>query len=144
MKKYSLYIIAIPLAIMSITLFVWLSLKNNKQQDSSESTVTADSLIGLVERHGVLRRASTSGDMRFDYYDIEKERVLDGLEGHPWFFATVADLEDDKSVDDYFDYVQKNKESVFKITGVKEKDDCGYTEGMCYENITIDEIEVVR
>ena len=130
----------IPLAIVSLFLVLWLN-SGNKEKERALSEASHDS----TERYGVLQRASTSGDMRFDYYDRENGKVLENWNGHPWFFATVADLKDDKNIDDYFDYVQKNKESVFKITGIKEKDDCDYYgDGSCLEDITVEKIETYK
>jgi len=93
-----------------------------------------------VERYGVLRRFSTSGEARFNYYDIKEGKVLESWEGHPWFFALVSE---DKT-DSYVRYIQENKDSVFKITGKREKEDCDYYgNGICLEDISIKRIEVV-
>jgi len=95
----------------------------------------------FLERYGVLRRSSTSGDMRFDYYDIQQKKVLDNFEGHPWFFAS----KDESMTDEYFKYLQENKDAVFRIVGKKEKDDCDYYgNGICLEDIVVEEIGVYK
>ncbi len=115
--------------ILSVVVIAWLS---------TRGVFTPET---LVERYGVLRKSSTSGDMRFDYYDIQQEKVLDNFEGHPWFFAS----KDMSMTDEYFKYLQENKDAVFKITGKKEEDDCDYYgDGRCLENITVDEIEIYK
>jgi len=38
-----------------------------------------------VERYGIVFRNSTSGDMRFYYYDMAKGIILDKFQGYPWF-----------------------------------------------------------
>lgn len=126
MKKYSLFIIIIPLILL--VSFGFLYLKNNE-----------------VERYGVVFRNSTSGNMRFSYYDIQQNKILDSWDSHPWFFAAIKDLENYKSVDDVYNYVKNNENSIFKITGTKEKDDCEYYDnGTCLENITIKEIKSIE
>lgn len=126
MKKYYFYLFC-SLALMVIfllALFFWMNRP--------------------VERYGVLSRSSTSGDMRFSYYDTEKKKVLDSWHGYPWFFATIKDLKNEKAVGNYYEYVQDNQNSVFRITGKKERDDCEYyNTGVCLENIVISDIEVV-
>lgn len=94
-----------------------------------------------VERYGVLERFSTSGDMRFKYYDMEKGRILENRKDYPWFFATVADIKDGNKVDDYVKYISDHKEYIFKITGSRGKDDCSYLgNGVCLESIKVKNI----
>ena len=93
-----------------------------------------------VERYGTLLRSSTSGDVRFNYYDIEQQKSLENLDGRPWFFALASENE----TDDYLKYIQEHEGSVFKITGKKEADDCDYFgNGTCLENISVEGIESV-
>ena len=106
MKKYSLYIIAIPLAIL---IFIGFLLWQNKSKN--------------VERYGVVFKNSTSGEMRFNYYDMGQKKVLDNWEGHPWFFALAKDAKDYNKIDYFFNKVKDNSGSVFKIIGTKRKDD---------------------
>ncbi|MBU4257272.1 hypothetical protein KJ586_00755 [Patescibacteria group bacterium] len=99
---------------------------------------------GRVVRYGIVKTFSTSGDMRFYYYDIEKGIALDNWQGYPWFFATPENLNDGEKIDDLYNYVENNQNSVFKIIGTKEKDDCDYYDARtCLENITIKEIKKV-
>lgn len=100
---------------------------------------------GQVVRYGKVITFSTSGDVRFNYYDIKKSVVLDSWQGYLWFFASPEDLNDGKKIDYLNNYIKNNQNSIFKITGIKEKDDCGYYgAGACLENITIKEIEKVN
>lgn len=97
-----------------------------------------------VVRYGTVKTFSTSGDMRFYYYDIEKDIALDNWQGYPWFFAAPEDLNDVEKINDIYNYVENNQNSVFKIIGTKEKDDCDYYNAKtCLENITIKEIKKV-
>ena len=131
MKKYSLYIIAIPLVIL---IFIGFLLWQNRSKN--------------VERYGVVFKNSTSGEMRFDYYDMGQKKVLDNWEGHPWFFALAKDAKDYNKIDYFFNKVKDNGGSVFKIIGTKEKDDCDYyadgvNDGACMEVIIVNQIEVL-
>lgn len=93
-----------------------------------------------VERYGMLLRSSTSGDVRFSYYDIGQKKSLESWEGRPWFFA----LANEEETEDYLKYIQEREGSVFKITGKKEADDCDYFgNGTCLESIAVEKIEVV-
>lgn len=93
-----------------------------------------------VERYGTLLRSSTSGDVRFSYYDIDQKKSLESWDGKPWFFALASEDETDK----YLDYIQEHQGSVFKITGKKEVDDCDYfSDGTCLENISVEKIESI-
>jgi hypothetical protein len=93
-----------------------------------------------VERYGTLLRSSTSGDVRFSYYDINEKKSLESWENRPWFFALASEDE----TDNYLNYIQEHQGSVFKITGKKEVDDCDYFgNGICLENISVEKIESV-
>ncbi len=93
-----------------------------------------------VERYGTLLRSSTSGDVRFSYYDIDQKKSLESWDGKPWFFALVSEDE----TDNYLNYIQEHQGSVFKIVGKKESDDCEYfSDGTCLENISVERIESV-
>lgn len=130
MKKYSLYI-SIFLLVAIAASILWVNIHNTGKSS-------------YVERYGVLSRVSTSGDVRFSYYDIEQGRVLDEFEGHPWFFAMIEKMDDEKRIDDYVKYVRENESGVFKITGEKEPDDCEYYgDSKCLENIRVIDIQVI-
>lgn len=117
--------------------------KINEESSSSAIQIKEASLT-QVERYGVVRQVSTSGDVRFDYYDLEKGIILDSFQQYPWFFATVDDINDNKKVDDYVNYVQSHPNYIFKITGEKDIDDCDYYgNGICLENIIVDKIVAV-
>jgi hypothetical protein len=97
-----------------------------------------------VERYGVVRGYSSSGDARFNYYDIERKEVLDSQGGYQWFWALPENMMEEKSIDDYYNYIRDNSDAVFKIKGSKWEDDCGYyADGSCLEQILVEKIEVV-
>lgn len=106
-----------------------------------KKTKTDDS-IEQVELYGKVKRISSSGDTRFYYYDIEKKEIVNN-NGNDWFFATPTDI-GGESIDNFFNYIKEDQESVFKITGFKEKEDCGYMDGFCFENIVINKIERIN
>ena len=141
MKKKPLYI-----AILGIfTLVVILCVFSYEHGLVSEVMVVPSKESNFVERYGVIQTSSTSGELRLSYYDMERGETLDSWQVHPWFFATPENIEDSESVIGLYDYVQSNKDSVFKIVGKKDADDCGYYgNGVCLESIIVDQIEAVR
>ncbi len=97
-----------------------------------------------VERYGVLRTNSTSGEIRLSYYDMKEKKILESWQGYPWFFAAPESVEHDKKLEDFNNYVDSHKDAVFKIEGTKDEDDCGYYgNGTCLESITVKQIEAV-
>jgi hypothetical protein len=97
-----------------------------------------------VERYGVVRGYSSSGDARFNYYDIERKEVLDSQGGYRWFWALPENMMEEKSIDEYYNYIRDNSDAVFKIKGSKWEDDCDYySDGSCLEQILVEEIKVV-
>ena len=113
--------------------------KSEKESDTSVFVTDKE-----IERYGIIITNSTSGSLRLRYYDQDKKKTLDNFEGHPSFWASVQDSRDSEEASKLFDYVEKNKESVFKIEGTKDSDDCDfYGNGVCLENVTIKKIEAV-
>ncbi len=91
-----------------------------------------------VIRYGVIKFSSTSGDIRLNYYDIKQGKVLESFQEHPWFWAGIDDIDHDQCMEEFAQFVESNRNSIFKIEGKKEGDDCVYyTNGPCLENITI-------
>ena len=90
-----------------------------------------------------IKRWSTSGDIRFYWYDTELKQIKDIDNQYAWFFGSPTYVFD--SPGNWVSFFENNKNSVFKITGTKGKDDCDYY-GLdhCIENINIDSIEIVR
>lgn len=89
-----------------------------------------------VIRYGDPFISSSSGDMRFIYFDMENKVLLKEWNGYPWFWGAGEEKD--------INYVENHKNYVFKITGEKEADDCGYYDnGICLENITVKNIEAV-
>jgi hypothetical protein len=91
--------------------------------------------------YGVLRHFSNAGAMTFDYYDIENGSVLN-KEDKPWFWAQ-PNINNREKTDNFIGLIENNEDSVFKIMGRKMKDNCGFEEGFCFEDIEIDEISIV-
>ena len=87
-----------------------------------------------VVRYGTIKNFSSSGSMKFYYYDIENGKILED-KNKSWFWGTLND--------DLVKYVSDNQGAFFKITGKKERDDCGYIEGICLEDIEISAIEAI-
>jgi len=83
--------------------------------------------------YGTVRHFSGSGSIKFYYYDAKNEKVLNN-ESKPWFWGSLND--------DLIEYIGNNPNAVFKIVGKKLKDDCGYIENVCLEDIAINEISV--
>lgn len=90
-----------------------------------------------VERYGVVERLSTSGDIRFKYYDIKNGRFLEDRKNYPWFFVTF----EDNKVDENAKYISEHEGYIFRIMGNREKDNCSYFgNGVCLENIKVKDI----
>lgn len=83
--------------------------------------------------YGTVRQFSSSGSMKFYYYDIENKKILED-KNKPWFWGFMDD--------DLLKYVGNNHNAVFKIIGKKLQDDCDYIDNVCLEDISINEISV--
>lgn len=97
-----------------------------------------------VTYYAELARFSTSGDMRFYWYDIAKKQRINPNDEYSWFFALPTKVPaDEKATNDWVKYIEDNKTAVFKITGTREADDCGYYgPDHCIQSVNIDKIEV--
>lgn len=132
--KSKLFYATVPVFLIGAAYFCWQSLESVPAEDKAD----------LVERYGVIQTSSTSGEFRLSYYDMEQGRVLDSWESHPWFFATPEDINDQESTQEQYEYVQSNQESILKVVGKKDADDCGYYgNGVCVESIIVERIEAV-
>ena len=92
--------------------------------------------IELVEIYAKLKQFSTAGNMKFYYYDTAKDEVIKNSDGNVWFWAGVST--DEESTDNFVNYIEEDRDSVFKIVGARASDDCGYLEGFCFEDINIE------
>lgn len=135
MIKKLKFVIVIAAVVLLFFLGYWLETINRQEKIS-------DSGMENVVLYGTLRHFSGSGSMKFYYVDLEKNQFIKSEE-HPWFWANIGGDSKDE-FQERLNYISANGEAVFKITGKKNDEDCGYTEGVCYEDITVDEIEVVR
>lgn len=109
-----------------------------------ENTKTVD-LINKITYYAKVKQISTSGDVRFYWYDTESKQIKDSGNQYAWFFALPKNVPDDSvATDKWIKFIKDNQNSVFKITGVKETDDCDYYGSEhCIENIDVKTIEVV-
>lgn len=129
-------IVVVIVTILSLGYYfgVFLPKKEAQTPEQNKQEQIMENKKSDIVLYGEIRNFSTSGDIKFDYYDIEQGKALYD-ENKPWFWGYLHDNQ--------IDYVSKNPYSVFKITGKKEEDDCGYTEGICLEDISVNEIAVV-
>lgn len=97
-----------------------------------------------VTYYAELARFSTSGDMRFYWYDIAKKQRVKPDDEYSWFFALPTKVPaNENATDDWVKYIEDNKTAVFKITGTREPDDCDYYgPDHCIQSVNIDKIEV--
>lgn len=115
--------------------------RENNQYNTSPSPDWPN-IYDDVEIYATLKQFSSSGGMKFDYYDMDKKEIANNAEGNSWFWGGVYD--DKELMDNFVKYVEENRTSVFKITGVRGDDDCGYLDGYCFEDIKIKQIERVN
>lgn len=92
-----------------------------------------------------LKRFSTSGDMRFYWYDVAKKQRINPDDEYSWFFALPTKVPyDEKATEDWVKFIEENKTAVFKITGTRIPNDCGYYgPDHCIKSVNIDTIEIV-
>lgn len=110
-----------------------------------------------VVYYGVLFRWSTSGELRFGYYDTEKAQAID--DSYYWFFAFLPNSESANDTESYQEIIlpylnfltEENQGAVFKITGLRmmnedkyysECENCGTPDPL--HQIEIDKIEVYK
>jgi len=83
----------------------------------------ASSLVDKVPQkmvwYGIPSKISTSGDFRF-YPSDERGRLLD----EHWFWAVPKDINDTKNIQKIYEIL--DPQGVYKITGTRDADDCGY------------------
>lgn len=143
-KKKLLFLIFFVLLII-IVIFIFLS-KNKKQEINSLSPTAKNKEVNssnLITYYGQVNKISTSGEARFWIYDIKLQKTKDSM--YDWFWAMPKDIPGNQELTDkWIDFIQKNKHSVFKITGIKIQDDCDYYDlNHCIEDINVKKIEVI-
>lgn len=90
-----------------------------------------------------VKTLSTSGSAAFYYYDPEKgEADCEREDG--WFWGVLRQAEDDRKALDYFQFLSDRESAVFRVTGVRDADDCGYIEGKCLQTLILDKVELVK
>lgn len=102
--------------------------------------------IGLpITYEAKIKSWSTSGDIRFYWYDVKTNKIINPEDQFSWFFAIPSLVSnDEKTTDNWVKFIEENKNAVFKITGTRLNDDCGYYDpDHCIENIDIKKIKVV-
>jgi len=95
--------------------------------------------------YGSPSKISLSGDFRFDSTDQNGDRIKDGH----WFWALPRDLQDTENIDRIFTMLSENPKGTYKLTGVRDEDDCNYYEagplvGTCVQSIIIDNISLIK
>jgi len=115
-------------------------LKNDiiSSQDNQKKAISEDN----IELYAKLKVFSSSGGMKFNYYDPEKEKYTKGVSGNDWFWGGAFD--DQEKINDFVKYIEEDKDAVFKIVGTNLGEDCGYIDGVCFDNIEIIEIKRVK
>lgn len=101
-----------------------------------------DETENKIELYAKLKTFSSSGGMKFYYYDPEKENYTKGVSGNDWFWGGV--FRDKKSVNSFVKYVEEDKNAIFKIAGNIFENDCDYIDGLCLENIEIEKIDRIK
>ena len=145
-------LIAIILFASIITIFDFADgiLRNKEEKPVNQPATLAEKSPQKKEvtRYGTVYRFSTSGEMGFYYYDMEKGSVVANWQAYPWFWAGVDNTNDDEKVDNFSKYVNEHENYVFKIVGEKEADDCDFYQnehsGVCLEVITVKKIIAVQ
>lgn len=90
-----------------------------------------------------VKTLSTSGSAAFYYYDPESD-TTDCEREDCWFWGVLRQAEDDRKALDYFQFMSDRESAVFKVTGVRDADDCEYLEGKCLQTLILDKVEVVK
>jgi hypothetical protein len=96
-----------------------------------------------VSFYAKVKTLSTSGSTAFYYYDLENGKT-DCERKDCWFWGMLRHSEDEEKAMAYFQFLSDREGAVFKVTGVKEADDCEYLEGQCLTSLILDKVETVR
>lgn len=98
-----------------------------------------------VVYYAKLTTISTAREARFYWYDTELKKIKSIDDKYAWFWAMPQKFFDDTKISDqWFKFMNDNNDAVFKITGTRLKDDCGYYgPDHCIEDIDVKTIEIV-
>ncbi|MDD3002485.1 MAG: hypothetical protein PHS06_01285 [Candidatus Shapirobacteria bacterium] len=153
MKK--IYLILLPILLISLfvgyNIFFKQPLKTTNIEDKKE--IVKETINDSEEAnkqqiiyYAKVKQTSTSGDMRFYWYDTELKQIKDVNNQYAWFFALPEDtLNNNESNNKWVIFIKDNQNSVFKIVGTRLKDDCDYYgPDHCIENINIETIEILK
>ena len=93
--------------------------------------------------YGIPMKISLSGDFRF-YRTDEFGNKID----NKWFWVIPKNLNDEDYIDSVYNELLNNSGRIFKIQGVKDKDDCDYYRAgellnACISTIILDNISVL-
>jgi hypothetical protein len=91
--------------------------------------------------YGTPTKISLSGDFRFNRTDENGNLIR----SEHWFWAIPKDLHDTNEIDHIYDLLQNNTRGIYKITGLRDPDDCHYYEagpmiGTCIKSLIINSI----
>ncbi|KKP32920.1 MAG: hypothetical protein UR23_C0052G0002 [Candidatus Roizmanbacteria bacterium GW2011_GWA2_32_13] len=79
----------------------------------------SDEVSKNVVWYGIPSKISISGDFRF-YPSNKKGQLLD----EHWFWAVPADINDTENIQNIYEILEP--QGVYKITGIRDEDDCDY------------------
>lgn len=108
--------------------------------------IDSTAMMGLsVTYYAKLKTISTAREARFYWYDTELKNIKSPDDKYAWFWAMPQKFFDDTKISDqWFKFMDDNNDAVFKITGIRLKDDCNYYDSdHCIEDIDVKTIEVV-
>lgn len=93
-----------------------------------------------------VKQISTSGETRFYWYDSKLKRIIAPDNQYSWFWAMPENVpSDSKATNEWVAKIKSKQDSVFKITGVRGKDDCEYFDAQhCIQSIKVRSIEIVK
>jgi len=104
---------------------------------------TIDKNTPRVTYYGKLNDISTPATS-FYQYDIENKKIKTIGNEKVWFYASPGYTFGDSGSDEWEDLIKNNKNSLFKIMGV-QLEECDYDNPeICYENIVVKDIEIVK
>jgi len=103
---------------------------------NNESVPVFENGYEVVIYGKIMQISSPSEKMKFEYFDINKGEKFK-INGKDWFWGwyTKQTLQ--------IDFIIRNQDAVFKITGIRGNDDCEYESGSCFENIEIKNVKKI-
>lgn len=81
----------------------------------------------------------------FYWFDTETNKIKNPNDKNSWFYVSPSPEFGSPGSEEWDKLIDNNKDSIFKITGVKLLDDCDYyNPKICQENIYLEDIEIVK